>query len=1152
VLNIGLLAPGAVEYYIGEVASSAEDYYTGRGESAGRWVGSLAAEIGLSGEVNPVHFRAVLAGRDPFSGEQLVHRKASGARAALEVIPAETLDVLQAASFLGVSGQYVRRLLADGQRFAQQIAADPGGDVAPPKKYLVGERSRGGSAGVPAAPGPVPWRINGAELMRFAESRQEKKFRPGYDLTLRPPKSVSVLWALGGPRIAADVREAHRAAVDAVVAYYEQHAVRARKPKSNRRVETDGMIAAAFDHRTSRAGDPLLHTHVVTANMTRFRDDEGNTVWRSVESSNLFEHAKAAGCLYQAHLRYELTARLGVTFLPANNGHAEIEGIPAEVIDLFSKRRNEIEEELAATGRSSARSAQMATLETRKTKDCPVDAETLTGRWVEEAASLGFDQAAAQGCVAGSREVAIDPDQEQRILALLVGRSGICAQASTFRRSDVVEAISTMVGSSAKATEIGELADRFLTGGGVVAVNVTAESTRRGGRSAQQRWTTVELAQVESRLLALAGQTVASPDRRLIQVAVADVVASRPELSDEQVAMVVAVCSSDRVVLPVEGRPGAGKTYATEAVVAAHVESGRPIVGCAVSASAAAELESQAGFSRSTGEATTVAKLLYDLDRFGPLARGTTVIVDEASMIGTRDLARLAECVAEAIGRVVLIGDPDQHGSVEAGGVFARLCHLDGEGLVRLAENRRQDDHVDRLAIEDYRKGLIAEAVQRLDDADRVVRSATAGESFDAMVADWYAARCVGSADPMIAGPNSTRRALNERARVILKAAGELGGPAVRIAGRDFQCGDEVVARRNDRTLRTPGSRDFVKNGSSGVVVDVHPEDREVTVRFEREGTIRVPRPYLERGRLEHGYARTTYGVQGHTQDVARYHPTDASGFEEGYVAVTRGRRGSRLYVVDGTVGADQDTHHTRETERHNLDDITDAFGRRRANTMAADLNPDLESIASLAAVRPLHALRARRQMLAARLAEAPADASQVIERANRARDALLVRLRAYEAAGDAITPSGLRRRIEHLDRRIEAAELQNAAREEWTTQQAGLISEHDQLVQAERVVEARVRQRPQAHLPVLIMERFGPEPSLQRERAGWTAAVTAVALHRQRFGVETDLDRAADGPAAFLGERPGEPAAAASWDFASSKLTALEVEPDVDSGVAL
>jgi len=560
VLNIGLLAPGAGEYYIGEVASSAEDYYTGRGETAGRWVGSLADEIGLSGEVNPDHFRAVLVGREPFSGEQLVHRKATGARAAHEVMPTEMFDVLQAASFLGVSGQYVRRLLADGQRFAEQIAADPDADVAPPRKYLVGERSHKGLADLPAVPGPAPWRISGAELMRFAESRQEKKFRPGYDLTLRPPKSVSVLWALGGPQIAAEVREAHRAAVDAVVAYYEQHAVRARKPKSNQRVETDGMIAAAFDHRTSRAGDPLLHTHVVTANMTRFRDEEGNTVWRSVESSNLFEHAKAAGCLYQAHLRYELTTRLGVTFLPANNGHAEIDGIPAGVIDLFSKRRNEIEEELAATGRSSARSAQMATLETRKAKDYSVDADTLTARWVEEAASLGFDQAAAQGCVGGSRTVAMDPDQEERILALLASPSGICAQASTFRRSDVVEAISTMVGSSATASEIGELADRFLTGAGVVAVNVTAESTGRGGRSAQQRWTTAELAQIESRLLRLAEQTQVSPDHRLIDDAVADVVSSRPELSDEQVAMVVAVCTSDRVVLPVEGRPGAGKT----------------------------------------------------------------------------------------------------------------------------------------------------------------------------------------------------------------------------------------------------------------------------------------------------------------------------------------------------------------------------------------------------------------------------------------------------------------------------------------------------------------------------------------------------------------------------------------------------------------
>lgn len=1150
-LNIGLLAPGAGEYYIGEVASSAEDYYTGRGESAGRWVGSLAAEIGLSGEVAPEDFRLVLAGRDPRSGEQLVHRKSAGSADTTAIESDQTVDALQAAAFLGVSGRYVRRLLEGGERYVRQIATNPNAEVAPPKKYLVGERTRPSAGGAPSTSGPIPWQVTGAELTRFAESRQEKKFRPGYDLTLRPPKSVSVLWALGGPDIAAEVRDAHSAAVDEVVKYYEHHAVRAREPKSNRRVETDGIIAAAFDHRTSRAGDPLLHTHVVTANMTRFRDKAGEVVWRSVESSNLFEHAKAAGCLYQAHLRHELVARLGVRFNPSNNGHAEIDGIPAAVIDLFSKRRNEIEDELAATGRTSARSAQVATLETRKAKDYSVDAETLAARWVEEAATLGFDQATARSCVGGDRAAALDVVEAERILGLLGSPSGICAQASTFRRSDVVEAISTMVGSLATASEIGDLADRFVTGAGVVAVNATESFGRKVGRSAQQRWTTVELAQIESRLLTLADQGTVSPYHRPTAGVIADVVSSRPELSDEQVRMVEAVCSSDRVVLPVEGRPGAGKTYATEAIVAAHVESGVPILGCAVSAAAASELESQAAFARSNMDATTVAKLLHDLDRFGGLAVGTTVVVDEASMIGTRDLARLADQVAASDSRIVLVGDPDQHGAVEAGGVFARLCHLQGDDLVRLAENRRQDDHVDRLAIDDYRNGLIADAVQRLDDADRVVRSATAGESFDAMVADWYAARCDGAADPMIAGPNSTRRALNERARVILKAAGELAGPSVRIAGREFQCGDEVVARRNNRTLRSPGSREFVKNGSVGVVVDVHADDREVSVQFEREGLIRVPRSYVEAGWLEHGYARTTYGVQGHTHDVARYHPTDASAFEEGYVAVTRGRRGAKLYVVDGTVGVDQDTHHSRETVRHNLDDIADAFGRRRANTMAADLSRDLDEIAALAQL-PLRELRTRREALDRRLAEAPADPTDLIDRFAQSRDVLLVRLRTFESTEDAIVPDGLQRRVGHLDRRLEAAQRQLEERRSWMADHDDLITEHGTVDAAARAVEARIRQRPLAHLPGEIVEQLGPEPTLQRERAAWTTAATAIAMHRHRYGIDDDLDADLDGAAALLGDRPLDPVAAGSWDFAARKVEALDFEADLDSGVAL
>jgi conjugative relaxase-like TrwC/TraI family protein len=1148
VLNIGLLAPGAGEYYIGEVASSAEDYYTGQGESAGRWVGSLAKEIGLKGEVDPDDFRAVLAGRDPQTGEQHVHRPGPRSSGVANVDPEREFDAIQAASVLDVSARHVRRLLEEGDRYLEQRGrADGEHDLPAPKGYLSGTR-----VAVKDQQGPEEWRVKGSELQRFAESRTERKFRPGYDLTLRPPKSVSVLWALGGPDIAGKVRDAHTAAVDQVVRYYEHQAVRSRSTKTGRRVETDGIIAAAFDHRTSRAGDPLLHTHVVTANMTRFRDSDRKVMWRAIESPGLFEHAKAAGCLYQAHLRHELTKHLGVRFRPVANGYAEIDGVPDAVIDVFSKRRNEIEEELAATGRTTARSAQVATLETRKAKDYSVDADTLTARWLAEAASVGFDTAAARACTGISAVTTLTDADAERILGLLAGPHGLCERASTFRRSDVVETISTLVGSSATGAQIRELAERFVTSTRVVAVSPSGVVRPDQRRSAQQRWTTVDLANTEKRLLVQAERRVVSPDHRIGNDVVADVVATRPELSDEQARMVDAVCRSDRFVLPVEGRPGAGKTYATEAIVAAHVEAGVPILGCAISAAAASELETQAGFARSAMAATTVAKLLHDLDRFGGLAAGTTVVVDEASMIGTRDLARLADHAERVAGRMILVGDPDQHGSVDAGGVFARLCRERGDDPVKLVENRRQDDHVDRLAIEDYRNGLVADAVQRLDDADRVVRSATAGESFDAMVADWYAARLAGAADPMIAGPNSTRRALNERARVLLKASGELTGTPLRVAGREFQRGDEVVARRNDRTLRAPGSKDFVKNGSVGVIEQVHHRDHEVTVNFEREGMIRVPRAYLAAGRLEHGYARTTYGVQGHTHDVARYHPTDASGFEEGYVAVTRGRKGARLYVVDGTVGVDQDAHHSRETERHTLDDITDAFGRRRANTMAADLNPSLDRVADLAQNRTLAELHQRRRDLDRQLASAPPDTTAIIDESTRARDALLVRRRTLQDTATEAVPAELQRRIDHLERRIANATRQQAEREAWLTDHRSVVEERQVVGDAERAVAARIRHRPLVHLPAHVIAALGPEPDLQRERSAWSAAASATAIHRERHNIPAGAGDGLDGPAALLGERPADALAAASWDYAAAKVADIDVEQAIESGTGL
>ena len=117
---------------------------------------------------------------------------------------------------------------------------------------------------------------------------------------------------------------AHAEAVDEVVRYYETNAVFARQGGGDRRlVSSAGIVAAAFDHRTSRAGDPLLHTHVVTANMTSV---DGRRMRRGGRSRGwaCTSMRQAAGYLYQAHLRHLLGERLGVQFTPVVNGHAEV------------------------------------------------------------------------------------------------------------------------------------------------------------------------------------------------------------------------------------------------------------------------------------------------------------------------------------------------------------------------------------------------------------------------------------------------------------------------------------------------------------------------------------------------------------------------------------------------------------------------------------------------------------------------------------------------------------------------------------------------------------------------------------------------------------------------------------------------------------
>src|SRR5215218_6017556 len=169
---------------------------------------------------------------------------------------------------------------------------------------------------------------------------EEKTLRPvaGFDLVFSVPKSVSLLHALGDEDTRRAINEAHTAAWQAALAYLEDEACVVRRGTGGvGREHGEGFVAAAYQHRTSRAQDPHLHTHVIVANMARRPSD---AKWRALDGEAILKtYRLAAGYLYQTHLRAELTRTLGVEWEKPRKGWAELKGVPRRVIEEFSTRR---------------------------------------------------------------------------------------------------------------------------------------------------------------------------------------------------------------------------------------------------------------------------------------------------------------------------------------------------------------------------------------------------------------------------------------------------------------------------------------------------------------------------------------------------------------------------------------------------------------------------------------------------------------------------------------------------------------------------------------------------------------------------------------------------------------------------------------------
>jgi conjugative relaxase-like TrwC/TraI family protein len=448
---------------------------------------------------------------------------------------------------------------------------------------------------------------------------------PGYDLTFSAPKSVSVVFGIADQGVQRVLHDAHRAAVSAALAYLEREAARVRRGQGGHRViGAAGFLAAAFDHRTSRAGDPQLHTHVLIANQSRGEDGR----WSALDGRLLYRHAKTAGYVYQAVLRAQVTEQLGIGWTRRERGIGEIAGVPREVLKTFSRRRAEIEAELERLGAAGRTAAQVAALATRRAKDYRVSPETLMPEWRTRSEEMGF----------GLRELDTLPEhpppkepkiERAALFDELVSPTGLTAQRSTFTRRDLLQVLAERSDPSEPVTLEGleVLADELLAREEVVPVTEVGE----------RRYSVRELVDKERQLVGLGTRESVHRLPKAETGAVAAALGARPQLSSEQREMVVRLTGEDAFIQVVVGKAGTGKTFALDAAREAWEASGVPVVGVAVARRAARELEEGAGIA-----STSVSAMLGELRRssLARLPRGCVVVIDEAGMVPTRGLAR--------------------------------------------------------------------------------------------------------------------------------------------------------------------------------------------------------------------------------------------------------------------------------------------------------------------------------------------------------------------------------------------------------------------------------------------------------------------------------------------------------------------------------
>jgi conjugative relaxase-like TrwC/TraI family protein len=716
----------------------------------------------------------------------------------------------------------------------------------------------------------------------------------GYDLTFCAPKSVSLIRALRGDDVSIKATaDAHATALAEAMEYLAAHAgyTRVHNPITQEKdlVHLPGLVAIAYQHETSRCGDPHLHTHVIVPN----RQARADGALVSIDGTSLYHEAKAAGVIYQATLRQELHRSLGIEWAPVDpaTGIAELAGGERESITAWSRRSSQLREWAARNlnavdGPLSAAQLAAAQKATRPAKPEELAWGELLAQWRGDVRGLRLDRAPFDAARAARRAAARTPFDRGR-LADAAAR----IDKAAFTRADLVEIIGAQLPVDLQRSPRGVVEAAVEE----VGLRLTAPRARHQ-REGHERFTLDRILAEEVAVMDLAD---ARDDRAQLWVTDADTAG----LSADQEAAVRAIGRSPWLVQPLSAPAGAGKTTSLRALrAAAHRWSkGRVLVLAPTGRAVDVAVREGAG-----DDAYTIAKALHDL-RAGTLElkRGTLVVVDEAGMVGTDDLRQLLTATTKAGVKTILVGDAHQLAPVKArGGMFAQLC-ADLPWTQHLSEvwrMRHPEERVASLALRDGEAEPVRKAIDWYRTHDRLRCGDSIAMATDAL-AGYRRDVAVGKDALLLCDTTEMADALNRR---IHDDTIPTDAPTVTAArGHRVAATDLILSRRNDPAVEVwqaadeNTAADPVRNGDRWRVAAIDPKTGRIAAQRLTDRARTVFAADYVGEHITHGYATTVHSAQGATADSTHAVLGENTTRSMLYVAMTRARDANTAYLYE-------------------------------------------------------------------------------------------------------------------------------------------------------------------------------------------------------------------------------------------------------------